>query len=127
MVVEDDPDVREVLTEFLRDDGYDVVAAANGLEALDLLRREGPPSLILLDLTMPVFSGADFRARQMADPRLSEIPVVVLTGRDCERLDIQALQGCHVARKPIDAWELMATIESATSRGNPRERASSLA
>src|SRR5512146_3119469 len=75
LVVEDDADIRSVLCEILRDHGFDVAAACNGRDALDQLRRGARPSLILLDLMMPIMSGADFRAAQLATPELRGIPV----------------------------------------------------
>ena len=82
LIVEDDSDLREALSEVLRDEGYSVESAADGREALDRLRRDLRPSLILLDLTMPVMNGWQFRAEQRRDPALSEIPVVVLSAGD---------------------------------------------
>jgi CheY-like chemotaxis protein len=79
LVVEDDPSIREALAELLTEEGYAVASAANGAEALALLELEAPPSLILLDLMMPVMDGWAFRSAQRRDPRLSRIPVLVLS------------------------------------------------
>src|SRR5690242_7123757 len=80
LVVEDDADVREALIEVLADHGYFALAAANGREALEILRAEGPrPSVILLDIMMPVMDGQQFRAAQLEDPELAAIPVIVLS------------------------------------------------
>src|SRR5438552_202636 len=81
LVVEDDADIRESLGTILEEEGYGVVTTRNGREALSYLRSGRPrPSLILLDLLMPVMSGAEFRAEQERDPALADIPVVVLSG-----------------------------------------------
>src|SRR5579863_6011707 len=82
LVIEDDQDVRDTLCDVLRDDGYEVVSAANGQEALTYLNSHPPPSMILLDLMMPVMTGSEFRARQIADPALAKITTVVLTAVD---------------------------------------------
>src|SRR5262245_23155992 len=79
LVVDDDEEIRNALTEFLSDEGYGVVSASNGREALASLREGVHPSVILLDLMMPVMDGWDFRAEQLRDPGLRDIPVVVIT------------------------------------------------
>src|SRR4051794_15476187 len=82
LVAEDDPDSRENLRQLLEGLGHAVLAAADGREALALLRAGPPPDLILLDPVMPAVDGREFRRLQAADPALSGIPVVVLTGLD---------------------------------------------
>jgi CheY-like chemotaxis protein len=79
LVVDDDQAIRETLCELLADDGYRAVGAANGREALELLRSGERPSIILLDLMMPVMDGFAFRTAQLADPALRAIPVAVIT------------------------------------------------
>ena len=79
LVVDDDEGIREAMNEVLADEGHRVVTAANGREAMDRLRHGLRPELILLDLMMPIMDGRQFRAAQLADPRLRQIPVVVIT------------------------------------------------
>src|SRR6476661_1385409 len=84
LVVEDDDDTRDSLQELLGNEGYAVLAAANGAAALSLLRaapraRTPPCDLVILDLMMPVMNGWDFRARQRADPTLAGIPVLLMS------------------------------------------------
>src|SRR5436190_19900143 len=79
MIVEDDPDTREMLERFLQLEGFDVRTAANGQIALQSLQADSSPRVILLDLMMPVMNGWQFRQAQTKDPRLSQIPVVVVT------------------------------------------------
>jgi CheY-like chemotaxis protein len=112
LIVEDEADLREALSEILRDEGYAVANAAHGREALECLRGESPrPSVILLDLTMPVMNGWQFRAEQREDPDLCEIPVVVLSAGDhlIEQMDALGVRDC--VRKPIELGRLLATIE----------------
>jgi CheY-like chemotaxis protein len=74
MIVEDDVDIADLVATTLEDDGYAVLVATNGQEALDKLRAAGTrPSLILLDLMMPVMDGWQFRKAQTADPALAEM------------------------------------------------------
>ena len=113
--MEDDRDLRDALAEILRDEGYIVSAAGDGAEALSLLREPGEAeedvALILLDLTMPVMNGWQFREVQRRDPRLSKIPVVVLSAG--ERLAEQAasLEVRDFVRKPIELPLLLRTID----------------
>jgi CheY-like chemotaxis protein len=79
LVVDDDQSIRESLCELLTDEGHRTVGASNGQEALDVLRADGRPCVILLDIMMPVMDGVAFRVRQLGDPELSTIPVAVIT------------------------------------------------
>jgi CheY-like chemotaxis protein len=79
LVVDDDQAIRDTLCELLGDEGYHAIGAANGQEALDLLRSSSAPCVILLDLMMPIMDGAAFRARQLQDAQLRLIPVAVIT------------------------------------------------
>ena len=112
LIVEDDLDLREALSEVLRDEGYTVAMAADGREALDhLRRRQSHPSLILLDLTMPVMNGWQFRAEQRQDPDLSGIPVVVLSAGDRLAEQMAPLGITDYVRKPIELSRLLRLIE----------------
>ena len=101
LVVDDDRDIRDSLIETLEDHGFRATGAANGAEALDVLRRSPErPSLILLDLMMPVMDGPGFREEQLKNPSWAEIPVVVISAySDAEararRLDVECM------RKPL--------------------------
>lgn len=113
LVVDDDHDVREALRDSLRDAGYEVATAENGLEALSWLHTHRPPSLVLLDYMMPYMDGAQTRAAMLSDPDLRGIPVVMLTadGRAREAVVGLALKGCY--EKPIDLGRLLEAVESA--------------
>jgi CheY-like chemotaxis protein len=94
----------------LEAEGYRVVCAANGREALDYLHHAELPCLILLDLEMPVMDGWQFRREQSRDPALASIAVVLLSGED--HLD-QIANALGVARhltKPIEFNDLLATV-----------------
>src|SRR5947207_15447872 len=79
LIVEDDFDIREALTQILEDEGFQVRCASNGREALEVATSGPAPRLILLDLMMPVMNGWQFRAEQLKDPRLAEVPVLVIS------------------------------------------------
>src|SRR5689334_8429349 len=76
LVVEDDQDIREALMSVLEDEGYTVLGAANGLDGLEVLARISRPCMILLDLMMPVMSGAEFLSQMRRDDILAPVPVV---------------------------------------------------
>ncbi len=116
LVVEDDPDIRGVLSDVLGDQGFAVSAAANGLEALAHLRRMyTPPKLILLDLMMPVMDGWQFRAAQREEPMIASIPVVVLSTAENLRSGGRELSGCEFLPKPIDFPQLVGAISRLAS------------
>ena len=79
LIVEDDPEIREALAEFLDLEGYSVIEASNGLEALNLLAQLTLPCIILLDMMMPVMSGEEFLTRVKAEPVLRACAVLVMT------------------------------------------------
>ena len=79
LLVEDDDDLRGAFRELFEDEGFNVWTASNGKEALECLQSRGRACLIVLDLMMPVMNGWEFRDRQMNDPDLAKIPVVVCT------------------------------------------------
>jgi two-component system response regulator CpxR len=81
LLVEDDLEIRDVLQDVLEADGFDVFPASNGKQALDFLTLNRPQQadLVILDLMMPMVSGWQVLERMSADPRLSAIPVMVLS------------------------------------------------
>jgi CheY-like chemotaxis protein len=105
LVVEDDAVTRGAIKMLLEWEDYRVDCAADGEEALDLLRREERPALILLDARMPGCDGWCFREEQRADPDLAHIPVVVISGEDAVSLDAAG----HI-RKPFEPKELLEKV-----------------
>jgi len=81
LVVDDDEKIRESLNQVLKAEGYEVLTATNGKEALEKLERAAtPPSLILLDLMMPEMDGWEFLSRRTSDTDSPRVPVVLLSG-----------------------------------------------
>jgi CheY-like chemotaxis protein len=111
LVIEDDGDNRHVLCEVLSEEGYQVVGTANGVEALAwLAHAPANCDLILLDLMMPELNGWDFRTRQLIDPVLAGIPVVVLSAdRDVEA-HARTMSAAGFLPKPVDIEALLATV-----------------
>jgi two-component system response regulator MprA len=111
LLVEDDVDVREALVEALSDRGYAVDTAADGLSALQALRGGKRPGVILLDLMMPRMDGLEFRSAQRADPKLAELPVVILSADARMEEKARAMKVQDAIRKPIDLEQLYRVIE----------------
>ena len=111
LVVEDNEGIREAVAEALADAGYGVWLAANGAIAIDELRASSDlPFLILLDLMMPVMDGTQFLQEMRQDPRLSALPVVVVTA-DGNAIAKAAALGTHSGlRKPVQLKELLSTV-----------------
>lgn len=83
LVVEDHDDIRQVVAESLRDDGYEVFEASDGIDALGALAGRGSrPCVIVLDLMMPNFDGWQFLDAVACDDELRSIPIVVTTSSD---------------------------------------------
>ena len=114
LVVEDDADIRSALSEILRDFGHEVATARDGRDALVQLGADMLPDIILLDLMMPVMSGADFRVAQLQDARLAQIPVVVLTADGQLRDPVRALGVSAAFAKPFEVDALLAAIDRVT-------------
>jgi CheY-like chemotaxis protein len=110
LIVEDDLDIRDALSQILEEEGYLVATAANGLEALSLLRSGPRPRIILLDLMMPVMNGWQFRAEQRSDPALAEIPVVVISADNNVQEKARSIGVVDCFRKPIEIAGLLATL-----------------
>jgi CheY-like chemotaxis protein len=110
LIIDDDSSIREMLRLFLELKGYTVASAINGRDALDYLGRSSElPQLILLDLMMPVMSGAEFRAAQRQNPAFAEIPVALVSADANLRDSAPFLNAEAYLPKPID-FDLLLTI-----------------
>ena len=115
LIVEDDPDVREMLSTLLSTEGFHAVAAEDGLEALHLLRavrHRAPevPCLVLLDLKMPRLGGDEFRRAQLGDPTVASVPVAVMSGAVDLEQRAQDLGAVATVAKPINIDRLMDVV-----------------
>lgn len=105
LIVEDDVETRNMLAKFLEIEGFKVELASNGRQALERLAEGSPASVIVLDLMMPVMDGWEFRRRQLEDPRLRNIPTIVVSAAGRDRLT-QIHADAYLA-KPVDMDELL--------------------
>jgi CheY-like chemotaxis protein len=111
LVVEDHADLREMLAVLLESEGFAVCTASNGVEALEELPRCNP-SVILLDLMMPIMSGDEFRRHQLADPAYAKVPVICMTAAHDGRIRAERLHANEYFQKPVDFDQLVSTVRA---------------
>jgi CheY-like chemotaxis protein len=112
LVVDDDAGIRESLADLLNDEGYTVMTAVNGQDALTRLRAsDSLPCVILLDLMMPVMSGPEFYTEMRNDPALADIPVVVISADGSARIKVQSMGGEFIP-KPVRIETVLNAVES---------------
>ena len=119
LLVEDMPDIQELLKLLLETEGYSISCAFNGKEALDRIRSSAlpRPHLILLDLTMPIMDGYEFIQEQSQDPELASIPVILMTAVSDSVEKLSRLKVKGVIKKPIDMDHCLQTLSDACSQG----------
>ncbi|MGC1676135.1 MAG: response regulator [Candidatus Binataceae bacterium] len=108
LVIEDDPDLASAVCDLLKISGYRAAHAVDGVDALEMLAGADLPDLILLDLMLPRLDGWGFRELQLADKRLSGIPVVVLSAVG---EIVRPIKADHLLRKPVAPDTLLASVE----------------
>jgi two-component system, chemotaxis family, chemotaxis protein CheY len=109
LVVDDEVDLQEAICEVLEAEGYATSRASNGIEALDCLRKV-PTCVVLLDLTMPVMDGWEFRRRQLGDEALAKIPVVLVTADGNAREKAEKISAQGFLQKPFRPDDLLRTV-----------------
>lgn len=114
LIIDDDSDMRRALHIRLKSHGYETVFASDGLSAMRTALNEHP-DLILLDLGLPAGDGFVVMERLQKNTKLSCIPVIVLTARECRGNKEKALAAgcCAFFQKPADNGELMGAVERA--------------
>ena len=119
LVVDDDTDIRDSLAEVLDEDGFAVLTASNGREAFEVLHTaSAKPSVILLDMTMPVMDGWEFRKAQRSDPGLASIPVAVFSAQPNIEAAAKAVDAAAYFRKPLSVDDLIETLDTLCLRGS---------
>jgi DNA-binding response OmpR family regulator len=113
LIAEDERDIRDLITFTLGFAGYEVVAAANGEEAVSLAKRE-IPDLILMDVRMPRMTGYEACAVMKADAKLKDIPVIFLSakGQDSEIQTGLQVGAADYMLKPFAPDQLTARIQA---------------
>ena len=113
LIVDDDDDIRETLEIILASRGFRSVSAGDGAEALALMQAGPLPAVVLLDIMMPGMNGAQFRARQLEDPRLANVPLIVMSGDSKVDQKAAALGKVRCLKKPVDIADLIAAVREA--------------
>jgi CheY-like chemotaxis protein len=110
LIVEDDPELREMMVQMLALEGFEPCPATDGLDALEKLRAPGPhPRLILLDMMMPRMDGWEFCRARALDPVMKTIPLVVLSAAPREHVNVDA---AAFLTKPFDYETLLRAIRA---------------
>jgi two-component system, chemotaxis family, chemotaxis protein CheY len=117
LVVDDDPDILQTLGLCLSSEGYRVLMAANGKEALDILEREHP-SVILLDLMMPVMDGWQFVA-ELEHRGRRDVPLLILSADRAVQGHAKQLRASGHLAKPFDLDELLGKVQQLTGGALP--------
>ena len=115
LLVEDDEDIRIVTQACLEEEGYTVQTMPHGRAALDWLKTlsaETLPQLILLDLITPVLDGAGFRKEQLIDPKISQIPVVIISADGQVDKRASSIGITDTLKKPVDLDILINKVAS---------------
>ena len=103
LTIDDDPIARDLVTNALRPEGFDVVAAASGREGLDLALEE-PPDLVICDLLMPDMDGYEVVDRLHENEATKDVTILILTGQELSKADRERLNGkvAEIVRKGVD-------------------------
>jgi len=116
LVIEDDQDHRIAVVRVLEDQGYEAIAACDGLQALERLRWGLRPNAILLDMRMHVMNGWEFRRELSRDPAFSSTPVLIMSGAPLRPDDLAGCAGWIA--KPVSCPELLKKLEQCTRSSN---------
>ena len=127
LIVEDEPDIRELVVHHLKREGYQVSAASSGEEALRQVQA-APPDLVLLDLMMPAMDGLEVCRRLRQDPATVSLPIVMLTAKGDE---VDRVLGLEIGAddyvvKPFSPKELLARVRAVLRRSLPAPGAAPL-
>ena len=123
LVVDDDPDILEALSEILESEGFGIQQARNGLEALELVAKL-QPNLILLDLMMPVMDGWEFAERMRGRSDWAQIPVIVLSADRNIGTKARELGALGYLAKPFELNELLSLVQASLQDSKRKEERS---
>jgi CheY-like chemotaxis protein len=110
LVVDDDPAILEICSDLLQTEGYAVMVATNGQQALEQIRTD-PPHVVLMDIMMPVLDGVEACRQVKANPATADIPVVLMSARtNLTRQSLDLASADALVAKPFDIDHLLNTI-----------------
>ena len=110
LIIDDEDDIITFLETLFKKEGYDTVTASNGVDGLEVLRRENP-DLVTLDLQMPQNTGTDFYRKLRRDEKYNKVPIIVISGLPGRHLALP--EPLAVFDKPIDRDALMEVVRKA--------------
>jgi len=108
LIIDDDPNIVKYLTDFFGDNGYETCSATDGIEALDVVKKERP-DLITLDLEMPEEWGPRFYRKLSQEKEFKNIPVIVISGLSGSKYAVQ--KAVASITKPFDRDELLNIVK----------------
>jgi DNA-binding response OmpR family regulator len=111
LVVDDEAQIRNLLNSLLTKEGYEVIVASNGEEALVLAEKENP-QVVLLDIKMPGIDGKEVCKRLKAGENTCYIPVIMITGYEQEKMDAVRAGADDFVHKPFDMVEISTRVKS---------------
>lgn len=112
MIVEDDAILRKSLAMLLKMEGYNVIEAKHGEEALRMMESVGRPCIIILDLMMPVMDGITFRAEQLKREEFANVPVVIVTGHEDAKTIAEAISAHALLQKPYRPQQVIELVRT---------------
>lgn len=110
LIVDDEPNLVDMMSQILQDEGFAVTTAQDGVEALEAMRDGLRPCLTFVDLMMPRMSGWELRAQMLADPTLADIPVAIVSAFSASA-DMEALRPAAVLPKPFSLHDVLAVAD----------------
>jgi len=114
LIVEDNSDIRETIEDVLKMEGYIAYAVSNGREALQAMKHIDGPSLILLDMMMPLMNGWEFMEAQKQNAKFANLPVIVISALSAEtalRDGDSLVKAQGFIRKPLDLETLLNVVK----------------
>ncbi len=122
VVIEDEPDIVEVVSYNLKREGYNVLSVERGDEGLNLVRNQSP-NLVILDLMLPGMDGLSICQQMKSDPLVRDIPVIIISGKDEESDVVIGLElgADDYLTKPFRGRELVARVKAVLRRGPTQE------
>lgn len=118
LIIDDDADIRQLLSILLQAHGYNTIDAADGAQALRQLKRGPRPAVIILDLMMPHMDGEQFITR-IRSGRLRQTPIIVMSGHNASTQKAAQLQAACCLIKPVELNDLLEAVRrlAATAPG----------
>src|SRR4051812_18486264 len=114
LIVEDDQEISSLLKQVLEMESYTIFTKENGVEALDFLKKNAPPDLIIIDLIMPMMDGVEFRKNQLKDPLIASIPVLLMTADSNFSAADAELRAVDILKKPLSIDAVLKKIKDST-------------